>query len=65
MRKRSEEKQISYIQMQPADTRKLTSMAAKILDFRVPKRTNTESPAQAIAEKMATISDSKIVRSLI
>ena len=47
--------------MQPADTRKLTSIAAKILEFRVPNRTKTASPAQAIAEKIATISGNKLL----
>lgn len=60
LRKWREEKLIRYIQMQLADTRKLTNMAAKILDVRVPKRTKTESPAQPMAEKMATISGSKM-----
>jgi hypothetical protein len=56
-----EEKVIRYTHTQHADTRKLTRRAAKILDVRVPKRTNTESAAQPMAEKMATISGSKMV----
>src|SRR3989337_2235817 len=34
-------------------------MAAKMLDFRRPKRTRTESAAQPIADPMATISANK------
>jgi hypothetical protein len=46
--------------MQVADTPKLTSMAAKILDVLVPSLTRTESPAQPMAEKIATISGSNV-----
>jgi hypothetical protein len=37
-------------------------MAAKMLDFRSPKRTRTESAAQPMAEPMATISANKDVK---
>src|SRR5262245_20203823 len=42
--------------MQMTETKKLTSIAAKILECRKPSRTKTESTAQPIAEKIATIS---------